>query len=119
MLNVLQNASALFCRIDCLIFLVNFFYLITSTKITNLGEKAMLLLEIQLREGKSSVINQVKFIRAVADNIKQRLFTTLSNRAQQSVDAIRTENYKTFVSQMDVLDPEKLNTKILVLEKMR
>ena len=64
--------------------------------------------EVELREGKSLVINHAPFIRAVADNMKERLFTTTSNRAQPSVHATRKENYKTIVGQMDVLNPEKI-----------
>ena len=56
---------------------------------------------------KNLVINQGQFIRAVADNMKERLFTTASKRAQPSVHATRKENYITLVGQMDVLDPEK------------
>jgi len=37
--------------------------------------------DVQLREGRGPVINQAQFIRVVADNMKQRLFTTVSNRA--------------------------------------
>jgi len=51
------------------------------------AEEAMSLQEVQLREGRVPVINQAQFIRAVADNMKQRLFTTVSNRAQASVIA--------------------------------
>ena len=51
------------------------------------AEEAMSLQEVQLREGRGPVINQAQFIRAVADNMKQRLFTTVSNRAQASVIA--------------------------------
>ena len=39
-------------------------------------EEAMSFQEVQLREGRGSVINQAQFIRPVADNMKQRLFTT-------------------------------------------
>ena len=63
--------------------------------------------EVELREGRSPEINQAQFIRAVADNTKERLLATASNRAQPSVHATRKENYKTLVGQMDVLDPEK------------
>ena len=49
------------------------------------AEEAMSFQEVQLREGRGPVINQAQFIRAVADNMKQRLFTTVSNRAQASV----------------------------------
>ena len=61
-----------------------------------------------MREGRSPVINQAQFIPAVADYIKEKLFTTASNRAQPSVHATQKENYKTLVGQMDVLDPEKI-----------
>jgi len=58
-----------------------------------------------LREGRGPVINQAQFIRAVADNMKQRLFTTLSDRAQASVVATRQEMYENLVGQMAVLNP--------------
>ena len=61
-----------------------------------------------MREGRSPVINQAQFIRAVAHNTKGRLFTTTSNRAQPSVHATRKENYKTLVGQMNVLNPEEI-----------
>ena len=54
---------------------------------TELAEKAMSFHQIELREGRSPVINQAQFIRAVADNMKERLFTTASSRAQPSVHA--------------------------------
>ena len=38
------------------------------------AEEAMSFQEVQLREGRGPVINQAQFIRAVADNMKQRLF---------------------------------------------
>ena len=61
--------------------------------------------EVQLREGRGPVIIQAQFIRAVADNMKQRLFTTVSNRAQASVVATRQEMYENLVGQMAVLNP--------------
>ena len=64
--------------------------------------------EVELREGRSPVINRAQFIRAVADNIKERLFTTASNGAQPSVHATQKKNYKTLVCQMDMSDPEKI-----------
>ena len=69
------------------------------------AEKAMSFQQVELREGRSPVINQAQFIRAVADNMKERLFTTASSRAQPSVHVTRRENYKTLVGQIDVLDP--------------
>jgi len=48
------------------------------------AEEAMSFQEVQLREDRGPVINQAQFILAVADNMKQRLFTTVSNRAQAS-----------------------------------
>ena len=72
-------------------------------------EKAMSFQQIELREGRSPLINQGQFIRAVADNMEERLFTTASSRAQRSVHATRRENYKTFVGQIDMLDPEKID----------
>jgi len=68
------------------------------------AEEAMSLQEVQLREGRGPVINQAQFIRAVADNMKQRLFTTVSNRAQASVIATRQEMYENLVSQIAVLN---------------
>ena len=41
--------------------------------------------EAELRKGRSPVINYAQFIRAVADNMKQRLITAASNRAHPSV----------------------------------
>jgi len=52
---------------------------------------------VQLREDRGPIINQVQFIRAVADNMKQRLFSTVSNSAQASVVATRQEMYKNLV----------------------
>jgi len=69
------------------------------------AEEAMLFQEVQLREGRGPVINQAQIMRAVADNMKQRLFTTVSNRAQASVVATRQEMYENLVSQMAVLNP--------------
>ena len=40
------------------------------------AEKAMSFQQVELREGRSPVINQAQFIRAVADNMKERFFTT-------------------------------------------
>ena len=72
------------------------------------AEKAMSFQQ-KLREGRSPVINQAQFIRAVADNMEERLFNTASSRAQRSFHAIRRENHKTLVGQIDVLDPEKID----------
>ena len=72
------------------------------------SRKTMSFLQVKLRERKSPVINQTQFIRAVADKIKQRLFTTASDRAQPSVYATRKENSKTLICQIDVLDLEKI-----------
>ena len=69
------------------------------------AEEAMSFQEVQLREGGSPVINQAQFIRAVADNMEQRLFTTVSNRAQASVVATLQEMYENLVSEMAVLNP--------------
>ena len=74
------------------------------------AEKAMSF-QKELREGRSPVINPAHFIRAVADNMKERFFTTASSRAQRSVHATRRENYKTLVGQIDVLDPQKIDHK--------
>ena len=73
------------------------------------AEKAMSFQQVELREGRSPIINQAQFIWAVADNMEERLFTTASSRAQRSVHATRRENYKTLVGQIDVLDPEKID----------
>jgi len=69
------------------------------------AEESMSFQEVQLRESRGPVINQAQFIRAVANNMKQRLFTTVSNRAQASVVATRQEMYENVVSQMAVLNP--------------
>ena len=69
------------------------------------AEKVMSFQEVQLRESRGPVINQAQFIRALADNMKQRLFTTVSNRAQASVVATRQEMFENLVSQMAVLNP--------------
>ncbi|KAI4799945.1 hypothetical protein KUCAC02_016483 [Chaenocephalus aceratus] len=45
----------------------------------------------ELRVGRSPIIDSAQFIRAVADNMKERLFTTTANRAQASVAANRKE----------------------------
>ena len=61
--------------------------------------------EVQLREDRGPVINQAQFIRAVADNMKQRLITTVSDRAQASVVATPQEMYENLVSKLPVLNP--------------
>ena len=73
------------------------------------AEKAMSFQQEKLREGRSPVINSAQFIRALADNMKERLFTTASSRAQPSVHATGRENYKTLAGQIDVLDPQKID----------
>ena len=73
------------------------------------AETAMSFQQVELREGRSPVINQAQFIRAVADNMIERLFTSASSRAQPSVHATRRESYKTLVGQIDVLDPQKID----------
>ena len=73
------------------------------------AEKAISFQQEKLREGRSPVINSAQFIRAVADNMKERLFTTASSRAQPSVHATGRENYKTLVGQIDVLDRQKID----------
>ena len=73
------------------------------------AETAMSFQQVELREGRSPVINQAQFIRAVADNMRERLFTTASSRAQPSFHATRRENYKTLVGQIDVLDSQKID----------
>lgn len=60
----------------------------------------------QLRVGKSPIINSAQFIQAVADNMKERLFTTTANRAQASVAANRKEAYNSLINQMAVLNPD-------------
>jgi len=69
------------------------------------AEEAMSFQEVQLREGRGPVINQAQFIRAVADNMKQRLITTVSDRAQASVVATPQEMYENLVSKLPVLNP--------------
>ena len=73
--------------------------------LTQHAEEAMSFQEVQLREGRGPVIDQAQFIRAVADSMKQRLFNTVSNRAQASVVATRQEMYENLVSKMAVLNP--------------
>ena len=75
------------------------------------SRKTLLFQELELREGRSPVINQTQLIWVVADNMKQRFFTTDLNKAQPSVHATRKENHKTLVSQIDVLDPETIEHK--------
>ena len=65
--------------------------------------------QVELREGRSPVINQAQFIRTVGDSMEERFFKTASSRAQRSVHATRRENYKTLVGQIDELDPEKID----------
>ena len=76
---------------------------------TEQAETAMPFQQVELREGRSPVINQAQFIRAVADNMIERLVTTASSRAQPSVHATRRENYKTLVGQIDVLNTQKID----------
>ena len=73
--------------------------------LAQLAEKAMSFKEVQLREGRGPITNQAQFIRAVADNMKQTLFTTVSNRAQASFVATRREMYRNIVSQIAILNP--------------
>ena len=73
--------------------------------VAHFAEEAMSFQEVQLREGRGPVINQAQLIRAVADNMKQRLFPSVSNSAQASVVATRQEMYKNLVGQMAVLNP--------------
>ncbi|KAJ3583825.1 hypothetical protein NHX12_015543 [Muraenolepis orangiensis] len=60
----------------------------------------------ELRVGRSPIIDSAQFIRAVADNMKERLFTTTANRAQASVAANRKEAYNSLINQMAVLNPD-------------
>ena len=83
------------------------------------AEEAMTFQEVKLREGRSPLINQAQFIRAVAENVKQRLFTTVSNKAQASVGANREEMHKNLVSQLAVLNQTTGCMKILDFVKMR
>ena len=69
------------------------------------AEEAMSFQEVQLREGRGPIINQAQFIRAVADNMKLRLFTTVSTRGQASVVSTRQEMYENLLSQIAVLNP--------------
>lgn len=70
------------------------------------AEEVMEIKGEQLRVGKSPIINSAQFIQAVADNMKERLFTTTANRAQASVTANRKEAYHSFINQMAVLNPD-------------
>ncbi|KAJ3583827.1 hypothetical protein NHX12_015545 [Muraenolepis orangiensis] len=60
----------------------------------------------ELRVGRSPIIDSAQFIRAGADNMKERLFTTTANRAQASVAANRKEAYNSLINQMAVLNPD-------------
>ncbi|KAK5915744.1 hypothetical protein CesoFtcFv8_001308 [Champsocephalus esox] len=60
----------------------------------------------ELRVGRSPIIDSAQFIRAVEDNMKERLFTTTANRAQVSVAANRKEAYNSLINQMAVLNPD-------------
>ncbi|KAF3858860.1 hypothetical protein F7725_012061, partial [Dissostichus mawsoni] len=60
----------------------------------------------ELRVGRSPIIDSAQFIRAVADNMKERLFTITANRAQASVAANRKEAYNSLINQMAVLNPD-------------
>ena len=57
-----------------------------------LSRKSNVIPKVELREGKSLVINQAHFFRNVADSVKQRLFITALNRAQPSVYVTQKEN---------------------------
>ena len=57
------------------------------------GEEAVSFQEVQLSEGRGPINNQAKLIRAAADKMKQRLFTTVSDRAKASVVATRQVMY--------------------------
>ena len=79
-----------------------------------------------MREGKNPVINQAQLIRSVADNVKQKLFTTASNRAQPSVHQpsqdlafmqLKKRTKKPLLVKWMCLIKKKLNMKILVLKK--
>ena len=59
--------------------------------LTQRAEKVMSLQEVKLGERKSPVINQAWLIYAVTDNIKQKIFTATSNRAQPTAHATRRE----------------------------
>lgn len=62
----------------------------------------------QLSVGRSPIIYP-KFIQAVADNMKERLFTISANRTQANVAVAenRKEAYKGLINQMTVLSPDK------------
>ncbi|KAJ4931180.1 hypothetical protein JOQ06_025478 [Pogonophryne albipinna] len=70
------------------------------------AEEVMELKGEELRVGRSPIIDSAQFIRAVADNMKERLFTTTANRAQASVAANRKEAYNSLINQMAVLNPD-------------
>ena len=83
--------------------LLNLYTKFIKSLIASLGKHSILaqqaekmsFQQVELREGKSPVTNQAQFIRAAADNMEERLFTTASSRAQRSVQATRRKNYKT------------------------
>ncbi|KAJ8252839.1 hypothetical protein GJAV_G00206160 [Gymnothorax javanicus] len=76
------------------------------TVAANQAEEAMEFKGEKLNVGESPIINSGQFIRAVSDNMKERLFTTTANGAQASVTVSRKETYDTLMSQMAVLDPD-------------
>ena len=57
-----------------------------------MSKKSNVIPGSKIERRKKPIINQAQFIRAVADNMKERLFTTASNRAQPSLHAARKEN---------------------------
>lgn len=61
----------------------------------------------KLGVGKSPIIDSVKFIKAVAESRKDRLFTTTANWAQASVKATRKEAYNSLIGKMEVLNPDE------------
>ena len=76
------------------------------TVTANQTGEAMEFKGVHLSVGKSPIINSGQFIRAVSNNMKERLFTTTANKAQASVTANRKETYDTLINQMAVLDPD-------------
>ncbi|CAM2096659.1 unnamed protein product [Caretta caretta] len=56
---------------------------------------------------KSPRINSSQFIQAVIDNMRTKLFTTASNKADQSTREERASNYKDLINNLSVLNCEK------------
>ena len=61
------------------------------------GEEAMSFQKVQLKEGRGPIINQAQFIRAVTENIKQRLFATVSDRQEQWLALLQLAKWCTYI----------------------